>query len=221
VYGGRRDVGGRDQLARLSGMSDTFTFEARAMPRRRLDPFAARLIAFAAVLTVVVAGFATFVVREERAADARRAVLEAQQVARVDAEAQRLAAEAEAGLARQQTAMSTPPAGVARLLDQQARDAAGRALALAQAALARTGDVSGANVAGLTQRDDALLFVDGPSTAPTIVSVASAAQTWGEAVLGPSGTCYWISLDAAGEVRYGRGATCTGQAALAAEGSAW
>jgi hypothetical protein len=202
-------------------MSDTFTFVAPVMARRRLDPFAARLVALGLALVVVVAALGTFVVRAERTADARRAVLQAQQEAREVAEAQRLAAVAEAGLARRETAMSAVPAGVARLLDEQARDAAERALALAQGALGRTGDLSAAGVAELTQRDEALLFVDGPSTAPTIVSIARTALSWGAAVMGPSGTCYWISLGAGGDVRYDQGTTCTGQAALVAARGAW
>jgi hypothetical protein len=117
--------------------------------------------------------------------------------------------------------MSTGPAGVARRLDALARDAAERALALAQGALGRTGDLSAASLTELTQRDEALLFVDGPSTAPTIVSIAGTARSWGAAVMGPSGICYWISLGTAGDVRYDQGETCTGQAALAAGRAAW
>ena len=35
-------------------------------------------------------------------------------------------------------------------------------------------------------------FVDGPSTMPTIVSVAAEQDVWAAAVLSPSGTCFWI-----------------------------
>jgi hypothetical protein len=202
-------------------MSDTFTFVAPVMSRRRLDPFTARIVALGLALALVVGALGTFVVRAERTADARRAILQAQQEAREAAEAQRLAAEAQAGLARRETAMTTVPAAVARLLDEQARDAAQRALALAQAALGRTGDLSAAGVSELAQRDEALLFVDGASTAPTIVSIAGTARSWGAAVMGPSGTCYWISLGAGGDVRYDQGSTCTGKAALAAARVAW
>jgi len=201
-------------------MSDTFTFVAPVMPKRRLDPFAARLIAAGLVLAVAISAFGTFVVRAEREADARRAVLEAQQAAGERAQAQQLALEAQAGFA-QRDAMSDVPAGVARLLDEQARVAADRALTLAQGALGHAGGLSAAGVSQLTQQDGSLLFVDGPSTAPTIVSVAEAAGVWGAAAMGPSGTCYWVSLAAGGDVRYGRGTPCTGRAALGATGSAW
>lgn len=204
-------------------MSDTFTFVAPATARRRLEPFTTRLIATALVLAVLVAGFATFVVRAERAADARRATLEAEQAAREQTESERVVSWAQATYDLHQTTPATVPAGVARLLDEQARDAAERALALAQGALGHTGDLSAAGVTELTQRDEdeGLLFVDGPSTAPTIVSIAGTARSWGAAVMGPSGTCYWISLGAGGDVRYDRGTTCTGQAALAAARTAW
>jgi hypothetical protein len=202
-------------------MSDTFTFVAPAMPRRRPEPFTTRLVALGLALGLLVAGFGVFVMRAERAADARRTALEAQAVAAEQAEADRLAAEAEAGLARRQAAMTTVPAGVARLLDEQARDAADHVLSLAQGELADAGELSSADVAWLTQQDGALLFVDGPSTAPTIVSVAATTASWGAAVMGPSGTCYLVSLRADGDVGYDRGATCTGQVALAAARASW
>jgi hypothetical protein len=201
-------------------MSDTFTFVAPAMPRRRLDPFAARLIALTLVLAVLVGGFATFVVRAERAADARRAALEAQQAAAERTQTQRLVQDAQAAYDRQQATQVGAPRGVARLLDQQARDTADSALALATDALQHHGELSAAGLTELSG-DGSLLFVDGPSTAPTIVSVAQDAQVWGAAVMGPSGTCYWVSLSADGVVRYDSGPTCTGQAALAAGDAAW
>jgi len=202
-------------------MSDTFTFVASAIPRRRLDPFAARLIALSLVLAVLVAGFAAFVVRAERAADARRATLEAQQTAREQAEGQELVAQAQAAYDRHQASLTDVPAGVAHLLDQQARDAADRALAEARSARDPHADLSAAGMTELSGGDQALLFVDGPSTAPTIVSVAQTAGVWGAAVMGPSGTCYWVSLTTNGIVRYDRGTTCTGEAALASSRTAW
>jgi hypothetical protein len=201
-------------------MSDSFTFVAPAMPRRRLDPFGARLIALSLVLAVLVAGFATFVVRAERTADARRAALEAQEVERERAESERLAAQAQAAYDQHQASATTVPGSVARLLDYQARDAADGALALVTTAGAHT-DLSAAGLTELAGGDQALLFVDGPSTAPTIVSVAQTAAAWAAAVMGPSGTCYWVSRTTDGVVRYDHGSACTGQAALAAAGPAW
>jgi hypothetical protein len=100
-------------------------------------------------------------------------------------------------------------------------DAAERALALARGALGSHGDLSAAGMTHMAHGDEALLFVDGPSTAPTIVSVAQGSGVWGAAVQGPSGTCYTVSLTTDGPPRYGHGKPCTGEAALAATGTAW
>jgi hypothetical protein len=50
---------------------------------------------------------------------------------------------------------------------------------------------------------------------PGIVSVAADRDAWAAAVLGPSGTCYWIRTDANGLVATGTSSECTGLAALA------
>ena len=59
-----------------------------------------------------------------------------------------------------------------------------------------------------------LAFVDGPSTAPRLVSVASTADTWAAAVQGSGGMCHWIRVTSAGNVSHGTGLECTGTAAL-------
>src|SRR5207247_5986515 len=88
VYGlGRVDGVSRE----LAHVSDTFTFIAPVMPRRRADPFAVKLAASGLVLIVLISGFATFVVAQERAADARHAALEARTRAEASATADRLA----------------------------------------------------------------------------------------------------------------------------------
>jgi len=57
-------------------------------------------------------------------------------------------------------------------------------------------------------------FVDGPSTAPTVVSIASTADTWAAAVQGSGGMCHWTRATSAGNVSHGIGTGCTGAAAL-------
>jgi hypothetical protein len=57
-------------------------------------------------------------------------------------------------------------------------------------------------------------FVDGPSTAPSIVSVASTTDTWAAAVGGSGGRCHWIRATSVGNVSHGTGLECTGAAAL-------
>lgn len=180
-------------------MSDTFTFIAPVMPRRQVDPFAVKLATSGVVLLLLVSAFATFVVAKERSADIRHAALEAQERAQEQANADRLASIPDAAAAVPDPITTGPvPAGVAKLLDGPARDAA-----------------------QLADADPTLLFVDGPSTAPTIVSVAVSDEVWAAAVMGLSGACYGVSIDAHGTVRYGHAGACTGRAALAAAQPAW
>jgi hypothetical protein len=216
VYGlGRVDGVGHE----LAHVSDTFTFIAPVMPRRRADPFAVKLAMFCVVLILLISAFATFVVAQERSADARHSALVARTVAEEQANANRLASIPDAA-ATDPVAAGPVPGGVAKLLDGQARDAAERALALARGALGR-GDLGVAGATQLADADPTLLFVDGASTAPTIVSVALSGGIWAAAVMGPSGACYGVSLDTHGVVRYDRSRPCTGQAALAAARPAW
>jgi hypothetical protein len=217
VHGHGRTVRGRHELAR---MSDTFTFIAPVMPRRQVDPFAVKLVTTGVVLLLSICAFATFVVAKERSADTRHAALEAQERAQEQANADRLASIPDAAAVPDPIGTGPVPAGVAKLLDGQARDAADRALALARGALGR-GDLAAADAAQLAAADPTLLFVDGPSTAPTIVSVAVSSGVWAAAVIGLSGACYGVSIDAHGALRYGHPGACTGRAALAAARTAW
>ena len=216
MHGHGRVVGVGHELVLVS---DTFTFIAPVMPRRHTDPFAMKLATFGAVLLLLISGFATFVVAQERSADARHASLEAATRAQEQATADRLALIPDAAAA-DQVAAGPVPGGVAKLLDAQARDAAERALALARGALGH-GDLGAADAAQLAGADPTLLFVDGASTAPSIVSVAVSRGVWAAAVMGPSGACYGVSIDTHGVVRYDRSHPCTGGNALAAVRTAW
>lgn len=73
----------------------------------------------------------------------------------------------------------------------------------------------------LSLLDPTLTYTTGPSTAVTVVSVASSQGAWAAAVLGPSGTCYWVKLGAMALPAYGTGTTCTGSAAMAASHHSW
>jgi hypothetical protein len=189
-------------------MDDTFTFIAPAMPRRTIDPFALRLAAAAAVFVFLVGVFGAFVVQQERAADARRAVVERQVLAQAEARAEAL------------PDPRTQPEVMA-LLDSQARSSATRALELATSVALDTGGLAAAGPGQLTQAQPSMLFVDGMSTSPSVVSVEATPDRWSAAVMAPSGLCYWISLDPDGVASYGTGRACTGAAAAAAHGTAW
>lgn len=73
----------------------------------------------------------------------------------------------------------------------------------------------------LSLLDPTLTYTTGPSTSVTVVSVASSPAAWAAAVLGPSGTCYWVKLGAMALPAYGTGTTCTGAAAMAASNHSW
>ncbi|MGZ8566654.1 MAG: hypothetical protein ACXWXS_06345 [Actinomycetota bacterium] len=73
----------------------------------------------------------------------------------------------------------------------------------------------------LSLLEPTLTYTTGPSMSVTVVSVASSQGAWAAAVLGPSGTCYWVKLGAMPLPTYGTGTTCTGTAAMAANNHSW
>jgi hypothetical protein len=186
-------------------MDETFTFIAPVMPRRRADPFAVRLAVMLTSLVVLVAAFGAFVVRHERLSDARAAATE-----------RRLHAQADARAAAVSAALGDP-------FDTVDADA----VRAAQRALDRALDVFAASAsftrAGLGRKGGtgSSLLVDGPSTSPVVVSVASTSQTWSAAVMGSSGTCYWVRATTSGAAFYDTGTPCTGRAAALASGPSW
>jgi len=197
-------------------MDDAFRLVAAHMPRtRRLTPFAARALALLAVIGLLLAAFAMFVVSAQRTADGRRAQLAATQRSEAEAEAQ--AAAAQIGPAE---GSAPDPMAVGSMLDAHAQAAATAALGAARQ-IAVGGSIADAAPNALTAIAPTVLFVEGPSTGPTVVSVYAGAAGWAAAVRGSHATCYWVAVDAGGRARYGTGSACTGMAALAADRSAW
>jgi type II secretory pathway pseudopilin PulG len=196
-------------------MDDAFRLVASRMPRsRRVSPFGVRLIVLAVVATLLIATFATFVISQQRAADARRAAALAGQGAAETARAQ-------AAAIAETTGAPMPDGTVgADALDRQARDTATAALDTATR-LAGTDGLNSATVAGLSGAEPDLLFVDGPSTAPSVVSVYLGSAGWAAAVQGGGDTCFWVARTPDGRDRYGTGSACTGLAALAADQPSW
>lgn len=189
-------------------MNDTFSFVAPVMPRRTVDPFALRLAVTAGVIVALVGAFGAFVVQREHVADARRATLEAT-----------IAAQAAARAETMPDPREDPE--ILALLDSQARSSATRALELATSLVASTEDLAQADPAQLSLVQPSMLFVDGPSTSPAVVSVRATSASWSAAVMAPSGICYWVALDADRVATYDTGRACTGAAAAGATGSAW
>lgn len=196
-------------------MDDAFRMVAARMPRtRRLSPFAARAVALLVVSGVLVLMFAFFVVSAQQKADARRSQLAA---------TERVAAEAKArAVAEIQTADPAAPdaAAVGTMLDARARTAATSALEAART-VASTGSIVDAAPDALTAVDPAVLYIDGPSTGPSVISIYAGAAGWAAAVHATKDTCYWIAVTTDGRTRYGTGTPCTGMAALAADRPAW
>jgi hypothetical protein len=188
-------------------MDDAFSLVAARMPRsRRLSPFDLRLIALAAVAALLIVAFAAFVVAEQHVADVRRAAtLEAQH-----------AAEA----ARADAAAATPSVEGSAAIDELDGQAQVSAKAALHAA-AMTDGLDTATAAALSALEPDLVFVDGPSTAPSVVSVYVGTAGWAAAVHGGANTCYWVARTAGGRDRFGTGAVCTGLAALAADQPSW
>jgi hypothetical protein len=191
-------------------MDDTFTFVAPVMPRRRVDPFALKIAVVATLFVAFVGAFGAFVVQREHAADAAR-----------EAKGQAVLAAERADIEATAAAAAAAGAGTeAGLADTEARGLLEQTLELARTATTR-GALTDAGPVQLAALDPSLLLVDGPSTAPVIVSVAATDASWAAAVMGPSGACYWIRLNADGEVSRDLGGRCTGEAALAAIGDTW
>lgn len=183
-------------------MNDTFSFHAPAdVFRRRVDPRWIRLGAVTLLVVVAVASFARWVVASENAADRRRAVaLGAPQL----------------GGPQGPPVETGPPVSVVPA-EEAAAAAADTAVSIARDVHARTGSFEGASTALLAQEAPDLIFVDGPSVAPSIVSVLATTRRWAAAVMAEPGRCLWIATNADGLVRYGEGSGCTGDAATDAD----
>jgi hypothetical protein len=85
-----------------------------------------------------------------------------------------------------------------------------------------TGLPSFANItaADLAKAEPSLMYTDGASTGPDVISVKGSGSEWGAAALSSSGTCLWVHLSS-GAVTFGSGTPCTGSAAMAADSSSW
>jgi len=196
-------------------MDDAFRMVAAHVPRtRRLTPFAARAIAMIVGLVLLVLWFSMFVVSAQHGADARRAQLAATQRAEA-------AAKAEAAAAVETADPAAPDAtAVGNMLDARAEAAATAALDAARRVA--SGSIVDATPNVLTAVDPTALYVEGPSTGPSVVSIYAGAAGWAAAVHGAKNTCYWIAVAGDGRTRYGTGGeACTGMSALAADRPAW
>jgi hypothetical protein len=184
-------------------MNDSFQFVAPVMPRRKVDPFALRLAIAAAVCVLAVGLFARFLIDHERASFVTAPAVET----------------APAAAHVNETPLTND--AVFRAMDEEARTGLMSAADLAHETYQRTGSFTNAGAFQLTQLQPNLLYVDGSSTAPSVVSVDTTKHSWAAAAMGPSGSCYWIHVDAAGTIGYGTGTSCAGSDAMSAEARSW
>jgi hypothetical protein len=94
------------------------------------------------------------------------------------------------------------------------------ALAAAQIAAVQSNSFVDAGPAQLAAVEPTFQYTDGPSTAPSVISVSATETQWSAAAMAESGTCFWIALGPSGTT-YGSGTPCTGAAAAGASAASW
>jgi hypothetical protein len=190
-------------------MDDTFAFRSTGRPlRRRVDPVALKAALAAFVVVLAVGLFARWVIASERASELEKPASEPVGVQVLE------------GV---ETVAAQSPAGPLRE-DVVAQRAAERALRAAQKAFAKGGSFADAGPGQLTERLPDFTLTDGPSQAPSIVSIATTGDAWAVAVLSDVGTCWQMRVNAGGRVSYGNASeadACTGAAALDVADSSW
>ena len=173
-------------------MDDSFSFRATVPLRRQFDPLRVKAAVFGTMVALGVGLFANWVIGSERESFSRAA----RHVMPTDVQAAQVDGRSE---------LATTA---------EAEKATGIALDAARAAFAEHRSFLDAGPTQLSALQPGYTFVDGPSTAPTIVSVASTPDTWAAAVRGAGGMCHWIRATSVGNVSHGMGFECTGAAAL-------
>jgi hypothetical protein len=175
-------------------VDDAFTYRSSVPIRREVDPRLVRAgVAFLVVLIALV-GFARWVIASERRSFAAPRPATATRVATEPAED-----------------LVLDPS----LTTADTRIALRAALAAARVASLTDGTFLAATPGRLSELQPGYTYVDGPSTTPRIVSVASSGRAWAAAARSPDGPCLWVRVSAAGEITRGAGLACTGADALA------
>ena len=178
-------------------MDDSFSYRSTVPLRRGVDPWLVKGTVIGTICVLGIGLFTGWVITSERASFAERGRPVGPDVAvgRIDGP-------------------SDPSAS-----DADAEEAVRIALTAARAAFTDHGTFLDADPARLGELQPGYTFVDGPSTTPTIVSVAAGEDAWAAAALGPSGTCFWIRAAANGHVVTGTSSECSGASALQGDGA--
>ncbi len=194
----------------IAGMDQTFDFRSAPVPlHRHVKPWAIALALAGLVVVSGLAAFSLWVIESER-----RSIELASKPADIGSLVGRISGT--------ETELEGPTAESERLAsDSTARGDARTALAAARRAASGSGTFLDAGPGELSAIGSPMIFVDGPSQAPGVVSVASTRAVWGAAVMGPSGTCYLLRVASGEGVTYGTGESCTGAAALTVTDPSW
>ena len=187
-------------------MDDTFAFRSTGRPlRRRIDPIALKAALAAFVVVLAVGLFARWVIASERASELHKPA------------AEHVGVQTISGI---ETVASQAPAGPLPE-DVAAQKVANDALAAARKLFGHGGTFADAGPGQLSGLVPGLTFTDGPSQAPSIVSIATTRDAWAAAVMSDAGTCWQVRVGA-GRVSYASGgASCSGTVALRASDRTW
>jgi hypothetical protein len=184
-------------------MSDAFAFRSLPVPlRSRVNVRVVKAIVVVFALVAAVSAFARWTIRSEQQSLA--------------AAAHHLIAPS-TGVGSGSADLGLPASGIVAMsvADTQAQAVLSHTLMTAQRLVTHGGSPTAAGPGQLARGSKGVIFTDGPSIAPTILSVASTPATWGAAVMSESGTCFAVRLDAHGAARDGiLTSGCTGANAL-------
>ena len=191
-------------------MSDTFAFRSVPVPlhrRIRLRTVKAALIGLVVVLAA--GSFARWTIDSERASFARAA-----------SRAHTFAPIVQISYADSAASGSVTGTGAISAADAAAQDVLRRTMTRARALAGHPPNLQDAGVGRLSIKG--VVFTDGPSLSPRIVSVAATRHGWAAAAMSDSGLCFGVRLDGDGTLRFGTLPTvCTGTDALGVSSFSW
>jgi hypothetical protein len=190
-------------------MSDTFAFRSLPVPlRSRVNVRAVKTVVALCLVVAAVGSFSRWIIRSERAsfvAAAEHTALDRQPASRTPD-------------------LSLPASGVVAIpaTDVQVQAVASATVGRALKLLRSGGSPADAGPARLAEGSHGVIYTDGASIGPRIVSVATTHTAWGAAVMSESGRCFAVRFDVHGLTAYGTlSSGCTGLNALRVAGASW
>jgi hypothetical protein len=193
-------------------VSDTFAFRSVPVPlHRRVSPRMMKAALLGLVVVFAVGAFARWTIDSERASFARDA-----------GHSQGFAPIVQISYADSGTGASVSGVDGISTADAAAQDVLRRTTTRARVAAGHPLDLAQAGPGELSGRIKGVVFTDGPSLSPRIVSVAATPEGWAAAAMSDSGLCFGVRLDGDGTQRFGTVLTsCTGAQAMGVAGTSW